>query len=81
MKIYVGVNEDHSVSFHAEEPKRIKHNEKGMWWSKYPFVSSIICKNIESVILQSNMSWTDEVEIFEIDPELILQQMELANKT
>lgn len=68
LKLWVGVNDDGFVSLHTEQPIRNEKTKK--WVSSSPFCNSIMQRQFEELVKESNMSWKNDVEFFEIPLEI-----------
>lgn len=62
--IYLCVNGDGFVCMFSGEPVRDEENQK--WIGKWPYINSIVYKNILPIAFSMGLTWENEPEIFEL---------------
>jgi len=62
--IWFAVNKNGNVRMFLDNPK--KNTERGIWEGKYPYVNSIIYKDINKVVKQAKMTFENNPEVIEI---------------
>ena len=60
IQIWFAVNKNGFVGLYAEEPKR--NSKIGKWESLYPFINSIIYKEISELVEKTKINWEHEPE-------------------
>ena len=68
VQIWFAVNKNGSVRMFLDNPK--KNVDKGIWESKYPYVNSVLYKDICQVVKQAKMNFENNPECLEIQIQL-----------
>ncbi len=64
-QIWFAVNHNENVVMFLDEP--VKNEKLGKWESKYPYINSLIYKDICNLVKQSKMNWNSECQCIEIN--------------
>lgn len=60
--IWFGINKNKKPSYHIEKPTR----GNGVWISKSPFCSSVLCSQLDDMIMNTPLTWENDAEYIEI---------------
>lgn len=63
-QIWFAVNKNEKVVMFIDEPT--KNESIGKWESKYPYINSLIYKDICKLVQQSKMNWNSEAQCVEL---------------
>lgn len=62
--VWFAINKNGKVVMFTEEPK--KNEQKGIWESKFPYINSILYKDICEISKQAKMTFETEPQYIEI---------------
>ena len=63
-QIWFAVNKNGKTIMSIEEPK--KNEKTGKWETEYPYINSLIYKDICKLVQQSKMNWNSECQCVEL---------------
>jgi hypothetical protein len=63
IKVWIAINKNGKLTLHGEYPVRDEKN--GKWTSKYPFINSILYKELSNMISKSSLTWESDPEYME----------------